>query len=215
MNDPVIKLQPGLPDSRHQECKSKTYSASLPKVSVIISFFDEHWPTLIRTVKSVLNRSPENLLEEIILVNDFSTRKDVLQSLDFFLRTNGYIVQVVHLSSRRGVAGARMAGAERASGQVLVFMDAHCEVGYNWLPPLLEPIAEDYRTVMIPAVDDIDKNTFEMFPQDPGKRGAFDWEFNYRRLDAKAGFEEETTKPTNPYASPVVEFPVLQLRFIK
>lgn len=46
----------------------------MPTVSVIIPFYNEHWSTLLRTVYSVYNRSPEELLVEIILVDDGSTK---------------------------------------------------------------------------------------------------------------------------------------------
>nr|CAH7722231.1 unnamed protein product [Callosobruchus chinensis] len=56
-------------------CKSKKYLKKLPYVSVIVPFHNEHWTTLLRTVVSVVNRSPEHLLKEIILVDDASTKR--------------------------------------------------------------------------------------------------------------------------------------------
>ncbi|GFW33893.1 polypeptide N-acetylgalactosaminyltransferase 5 [Trichonephila clavipes] len=69
-----ISLNRTLPDIRHSSCRVKEYLSKLPKVSFVIPFHNEHWSTLLRTVTSVVNRSPSELIYEIILVDDYSTK---------------------------------------------------------------------------------------------------------------------------------------------
>lgn len=56
-------------------CKELTYDYhSLPTTSVVIAFYNEAWSTLLRTVHSVLETSPDVLLKEVVLVDDYSDR---------------------------------------------------------------------------------------------------------------------------------------------
>lgn len=52
-------------------------------------------------------------------------------------------VRLIRSMRRLGVAGCRALGASRAGGEVLVFMDSHCECQRGWLEPLLERVAQD------------------------------------------------------------------------
>ena len=52
----------------------KKYLAKLPSASVVVPFHNEHWTTLLRTAISAINRSPDELLLEVILVDDASTK---------------------------------------------------------------------------------------------------------------------------------------------
>ena len=56
---------------------------------------------------------------------------------------------------------ARILGAANAKGPVLVVMDSHVEVGLGWLPPLLDPIVKDPKTVTMPGVETIKPQTLE------------------------------------------------------
>lgn len=55
-------------------CSEQRVHDDLPTTTIIMCFVDEVWSTLLRSVHSVLSRSPPHLIEEVILVDDFSTK---------------------------------------------------------------------------------------------------------------------------------------------
>lgn len=75
-----------IPDTRPDGCKSKSYLADLPKVSIIIPFHNEILATLTRTIHSVFNRTPPELLREVILVNDHSDKDYCYEPLEEYAR---------------------------------------------------------------------------------------------------------------------------------
>ncbi len=75
-------------------CKSIEYPKDLPTASVVIVFKNERWSPVLRTVYSVLNRSPKHLLKEVILVDDQSDIGKEKKTIEFdftviFFRGNG------------------------------------------------------------------------------------------------------------------------------
>lgn len=49
---------------------------------------------------------------------------------------------MIRNSERSGLIKSRLAGAEASSGDVLIFLDSHCEATPGWIEPLLARIKE-------------------------------------------------------------------------
>ena len=178
-----ISLNRTVPDTREEECRYWDYPTSLPTASVILVFHNEGWSTLLRTVHSVINRSPPQFLHEVVLVDDKSELEHLHDKLETEIKKPYYSkVKLVRNPEREGLIRARNNGALAATGDVVVFLDAHCEVGYNWLPPLLAPIHEDRTTLTVPVIDGIDWNDFSINPvyaKGSHSRGLFEWVSQY------------------------------------
>ncbi|KAF7248207.1 Polypeptide N-acetylgalactosaminyltransferase 5 [Varanus komodoensis] len=65
-----------------QRCSDLLVHDDLPTTSIIMCFVDEVWSTLLRSVHSVLNRSPPQFVKEVILVDDFSTKGEAVAVLN-------------------------------------------------------------------------------------------------------------------------------------
>lgn len=184
-----IALNRSLPDARPQRCKFYTYPADLPTTSIIIAFHNEAKSTLLRTIYSIVNRSPRHLITEIILVNDASNLGDWYQSSWFvgYLANFSIPVNLFHSEERKGLVGARMLGLSKVSNnsEVVTFLDSHCECTDGWLEPLLQRISKDRSRVVSPVVDAIDDQTFEYVSTHSWPHiGGFSWfpEFMWIRV---------------------------------
>ena len=198
-----ISVNRSILDARPSECKSLRYLKKLPKVSVIIIFHNEVKSILLRTVHSVINRTPPELLQEIILVNDNSTENELYEPLQQYVKINfPRKVKIKNLNERKGLIVTRLEGARIATGEVLVFFDSHIEVGINWLPPLLDPIARNRRLATVPVIDDFDSRTFQIYKNEAyGSRGGIDWMLIYRSFER---YLPEDVDPIKPFPIPVM-----------
>ncbi|NWQ95628.1 GALT5 acetylgalactosaminyltransferase, partial [Burhinus bistriatus] len=73
----LIPVDRAVADTRPAGCSEQRVHDDLPTTTIIMCFVDEVWSTLLRSVHSVLSRSPPHLIEEVILVDDFSTKGSV------------------------------------------------------------------------------------------------------------------------------------------
>ncbi|CAG2170736.1 unnamed protein product, partial [Oppiella nova] len=193
-----IALNRSLPDVRMDGCRRKHHPKLLPSTSIVIVFHNEAWSTLLRTVHSIIRTSPEALIEEILLVDDASERDFLGKELEEYVSKLSVSVRVLRTGKRSGLIRARLIGAKEAKGQVITFLDAHCECAKEakgqvitfldahcectkgWLEPLLSRIVEDRTRVVCPIIDVISDENFEYIPASDMTWGGFNWKLNFR-----------------------------------
>ncbi|KAG5327074.1 GALT7 acetylgalactosaminyltransferase, partial [Pseudoatta argentina] len=200
-----ISLSRSIPDTRLAQCKHWNYPEELPRTSVIVVFHNEGWSVLLRTIQSVMDRTPSKLLEEILLVDDFSDKENLKSDLDSYIEQWGGKVRLLRNHERQGLIRTRSRGAREARGEVIVFLDAHCEVNVNWLPPLLAPIAENRNVMTVPVIDGIDHKTFEYRPvyqEGHLYRGIFEWGMLYKENELPRREAKTRAHDSMPYRSP-------------
>ncbi|XP_046328023.2 polypeptide N-acetylgalactosaminyltransferase 13-like [Haliotis rufescens] len=170
----MISLRRRTPDFRPSMCRGTVYPDDLPATSIIICFHNEAWSTLIRTVFSVLDNTPQHLLQEVILVDDASDHPSLGSSLEEYLRPLPK-VKLVRASSRVGLIGARLLGVAAATAPVLTFLDSHVECMKDWLQPMLSRLRVSDHHVTYPIVHIINYVDFSIEEVQIGTRGLFHW----------------------------------------
>ncbi|XP_038133612.1 polypeptide N-acetylgalactosaminyltransferase 10-like [Cyprinodon tularosa] len=112
-------------------------------------------------------------------------------------------VRILRTKKREGLIRTRLLGAAAAVGEVITFLDSHCEANVNWLPPMLDRIAQNRKTIVCPMIDVIDHDNFGYETQaGDAMRGAFDWEMYYKRIPIPAELQKDD--PSEPFESPVM-----------
>ncbi|XP_016054813.1 PREDICTED: polypeptide N-acetylgalactosaminyltransferase 5 isoform X1 [Miniopterus natalensis] len=174
----LIPVDRAIEDTRPVGCAKQLVHNNLPTTSIIMCFVDEVWSTLLRSVHSVLNRSPPHLIKEILLVDDFSTKDYLKDNLDKYM-SQFPKVRILHLKERHGLIRARLAGAQSATGDVLTFLDSHVECNIGWLEPLLERVYLSRKKVACPVIEVINDKDMSYMTVDNFQRGIFVWPMNF------------------------------------
>ncbi len=179
-----------VPEPRTVECQQRTYPGMDHfRVSIIIPFHNELWAVLVRCIYSIIYRTPYQLIHEIILIDDASSETNLAQPLSKFVSLTPK-TRLLRLSSHEGLMRARMVGARIATGDILVFMDAHIECTVGWLPPLLYLIKQQPTTIAIPVVDSLNPSTLAYFHPTYTLWGTFSWELDFVWRDGYERFSD-------------------------
>ncbi|XP_060593944.1 LOW QUALITY PROTEIN: N-acetylgalactosaminyltransferase 7-like [Ruditapes philippinarum] len=212
VNSDKISLDRTIPDTRMDECKYWQYPeiSKLPSASVILVFHNEGWSTLIRTVHSVVNMSPPELLKEVVMVDDFSDKEHLKGKLEDYIneynKKHNNVVKLFRNSERLGLIGTRTRGAELSTADVIVFLDAHCECNRNWLVPLLSRIAYDRTIMTVPIVDGINWDNYAYASvygaATAHHRGIFEWGFLYKESQVPLKELRRREHNSEPYRAP-------------
>ncbi|XP_040007603.1 polypeptide N-acetylgalactosaminyltransferase 6-like [Xiphias gladius] len=196
-------------DTRHPDCLKQKFwcCPGLPTTSVIIVFHNEAWSTLLRTVYSVLHTAPAALLTEILLVDDASTDDHLKTRLDEYVKRLK-IVRVLRQRERKGLVAVRLLGAQAARGEVLTFLDSHCECFPGWLEPLLARLAEQPTAVVSPDIVNIDKDNLKFSKPRPAmnyhNRGSFDWVLTFGWEPIPSEEKKRRKNETYPIRTPTI-----------
>ncbi|CAJ0942752.1 unnamed protein product, partial [Mesorhabditis belari] len=200
----MISIHRTLPKNIDEECKIEKYAEDLPDTSVIICFHNEAWSVLLRTFHSVLERTPDVFLNEIILVDDFSDMEHTKTPLENYVSQYPK-VKILRMEKREGLIRARLRGAAVAKGKVLTYLDSHCECMEGWIEPLLARIKKDPSIVVCPVIDVIDDNTFEYHYSKAyfTNVGGFDWglQFNWHAIPER---DRKGRRAIDPVRSPTM-----------
>ncbi|KAK7486207.1 hypothetical protein BaRGS_00022530 [Batillaria attramentaria] len=156
-------------------CQDAKFQSDLPEASVIIIFHNEAWSVLLRSVHSVLSRTPQHLLREVILVDDHSTFEHLKEPLDKYWEGERR-VKIIHAAKREGLIRARLLGYQVATAPLLVFFDSHIECFPGWYEPLADRIASNPNITVYPSIETIDAETFRVtINHKPDQVGTFRW----------------------------------------
>ncbi|XP_070490427.1 putative polypeptide N-acetylgalactosaminyltransferase 9 [Chironomus tepperi] len=203
----LISVKRSLLDFRSDYCHDnhKSYMKDLPPVSIIIVFYNEAWSTLLRTIHSVIDRTPNKLIKEILLVDDYSDMPHLKAQLDDYVKESEFEkIRVLRNAKREGLIRARNRGAKYAKANILVFLDSHIECTNGWLEPLVDRIANNKTSIAVPVIEQINDETFELQPRDRShfvSLGGFGWNLQFRWFYMKS---TDRKHPEAPISSPTL-----------
>jgi GT2 family glycosyltransferase len=158
----------------------------MPKISVVVISRNEG-NFLRRTVDNLIDTLPSDA--EIIVVDDGSTDR----SADRLPRRVR-----LHRANGMGVAKARNFGGQHATGDILIFADAHLGLDANWWRPLTEQLEDPRVGAVAPGIAKW---------RDDGKYG---WGIRFKGPQMEVSWFRR--KPKGPTAVPILPGCCLAMR---
>eukprot|EP00913_Durusdinium_trenchii_P011060 g10383.t1 len=142
-------------------------------ISVVITAHNEH-QYLKRTIDSILQTTPPEILLEIIVIDDGSQPP---------LEPGFEQVHLLRHEERRGLTKSKMEGGNMARGDMIMFLDAHVKPHNGWYKALLRHVNINYKRVVVPLIPILDGDTWKTNNMAVGVKMMFDWKLHFTWLD--------------------------------
>lgn len=127
------------------------------------------------------------------------------EPLNEYIKTLPVSVKIFRNHKRIGLVAARLLGARKAQGSILVFLDAHCECTAGWLESLVGTIVANPKTIACPVIDIINDDTFSYVKSFELHWGAFNWNLQFRWFTLGGTELKKRSKDnTKPFMTPAM-----------
>lgn len=141
---------------------------AIKTMSVVMAAHNEH-QYMKRTLASIYERTPPEILKEIIVVDDASSPPLAASMADY------PEVKVIRHEQRKGLIKSKTEGGNIAKSDMIMFLDAHVKPEWNWAEPILKHMNINYKRVVVPLIPILDGQTWEPNLNAVGTKMMFDW----------------------------------------
>ncbi|KAF4696975.1 hypothetical protein FOZ60_013326 [Perkinsus olseni] len=155
-------------NGQHPPVDFTKYPTTIKTISVVLAAHNEQ-KYLERTCESIYAETPADILKEIIVVDDASE-----PPLRRYLK-NFPEVKVIRHTTRQGLIRSKTDGAGAATGDMVVFLDAHVKPESNWAQPLLKHANINYKRVVVPVIPILNGDDWQVHDPSAGSKMMFDW----------------------------------------
>lgn len=128
----------------------------LGTMSVVLPCLNE--PYAYNTVMKFCNRTPPEVLEEIIVVDDASTPPMVERLQDVPSHCK---LKVLRHEDSFGLMIAKQTGGDAAKGTYIGFYDCHVAPAVDWFKETIDLLAVKERRLVVPMIADLDLDTWD------------------------------------------------------
>jgi glycosyltransferase involved in cell wall biosynthesis len=136
-----------------------------------------------KTAESIAENTPIEILHEIIIVDDGSSPPLISQFPPEIIEKAK--VKFVRHESHTGLINAKSAGANVATGDVIVFLDCHVKPDKGWARPIVEKIRANYKRVVVPNITGLDPDTWEEVRGNGGQAKCYlTWDADFKWFDS-------------------------------
>jgi glycosyltransferase involved in cell wall biosynthesis len=136
-----------------------------------------------KTADAIASMTDDDILHEIIVVDDGSTPPLSTQfPAEIVERAK---VKFVRHEHHTGLINAKAAGANIATGDIVVFLDCHVKPAPGWEHPIVEKIRTNYRRVVVPSITALDPDTWEEIRGNGGTAKCYlTWDSDFKWFDS-------------------------------